>query len=218
VLTRLLASLRRKIGAAPRHQKAPVDDRELAALLGACAEDVPGLRDRALLALGWLGAFRRSELVALRVEDITRAPTGGLQLFVRSSKTDQDGVGAYVGIAPAATAALCAVRALDAWLAASGIREGFIFRAFHRGGRLRNAPLCDRAVAIIVKRAAARAGLDPTRLAGHSLRAGFATTASVAGKSKSAIAAHLRHKSESTTTRYVRPRSVLDANPTAGLV
>lgn len=218
ILTRVMASLRKKLGASPRHQRAPVDDRDLAALLATTGDDLVGLRDRALLTLGWLGAFRRSELVALRVDDITRAPSGGLHVRVRSSKTDQDGVGEYVGIAMATNQALCAVRALDAWLAASGIREGFIFRAFHKGGRLRDAPLCDRAVAIIVKRAAARAGIDPAKLAGHSLRAGFATTASIAGKSKSAIAAHLRHKSETTTTRYVRPCSVLEANPTAGLV
>jgi integrase len=216
-IAKIMASIRRKLGKAPLHQKAPVDDDELALLVATRGEDLVGLRDRALLLLGWLGAFRRSELVALCVADVSRE-RAGLRILVRSSKTDQESEGEYVGIPFASNPDLCARRALDAWLAAAQITEGPIFRSVTRAGTIRARALCDRAVALVVQRAAARAGLDPAKLAGHSLRAGFATTASLKGKSTSSIARQLRHKSESTTKRYVRPHTVFRDNAAAGLV
>lgn len=217
MIAKLMASIRRKLGTAPTHQRAPVDDAELAALVATTGRNLEGARDRAVLTLGWLGALRRSELVALQVADVTRE-RAGLLVLVRSSKTDQEGAGEFVGVLATSNPDLCAARAIDAWLSMSGITQGPIFRALWKGGKLRDTALCDRAVALIVQRAAARAGLDASKLAGHSLRAGFATTASAKGKSTGAIARQLRHKSETTTKRYVRPQTVFRDNASSGLL
>jgi integrase len=214
-ITKVMAGIRRRHGVAPV-QKAPLGDDDLLAMVGAVGEGLAGLRDRALLTLGWLGAFRRSELVALHVEDVTRVEAG-LVVRVRRSKGDQEGEGAAKGIPFASRPALCAVRALEAWREASGITRGPLLRAV-RHGQVRDEALSDRAVARIVKRVAERAGLDPDVLAGHSLRAGFATTAARKGKSLDAIMRQTLHRSERVARTYIRPAGVFEDNAAVGLV
>jgi integrase len=170
-----------------------------------------------VLTIGWIGAFRRAELVRVTMADLTRT-RAGLRIRLPFSKTDQQGEGNYKAIPYTANPDLCPVRALDDWLSASHITEGPIFRPIHRSGRIRDVGLSDRSVALIVQRAAARAGLDPKKLAGHSLRAGFATTAALKGKSTRSIARQMHHKSETTTLRYIRPASAFNDNAAVGLV
>src|SRR6202042_2991166 len=119
----------------------------------------------------------------------------GLIVTLKRSKTDQDGRGVEKGIPYASTPALCPVRALRAWLDAAGIEAGPIFRGVDRHGRVSSERITDRTVARIVQRCALAAGLDPSRFAGHSLRAGFATTAAQKGKSLDAIMRQTGHKS-----------------------
>lgn len=215
VLAAVMAGIRRRLGAPPE-QKAPVDDEELAALVGTVADGLTGLRDRAILTLGWWGAFRRSALVALNVEDVARTREG-LLITIRRSKTDQEGKGAVTGIAFASRTALCAVRGLEEWLEAAQIRTGALFRRIDRNGHLLEGRLCDRTVARLVQQAAERAGLDPANFAGHSLRAGFATTAAKHGKSLDSIMRQTHHKSERVARGYIRHATVFDDNATVGL-
>jgi integrase len=119
-------------------------------------------RDRALLTLGWSSACRRSELVALDVVDV-ELQTEGLLVHVRRSKGDQEGKSFDKGVPYASAPALCAVRALRAWLDAAGITEGPIFRGVDRYGHVSKTRLSDRSVARVVQRAASAAGLDPSR-------------------------------------------------------
>lgn len=212
-----MAGIRRKLAGAPVVKKAPAKDDELAALVATLDGGLAGLRDRALLTLGWFTACRRSELVALRVEDLDFAPEG-LRVVVRRSKSDQEGRGLEKGVVYAGNHALCPVRALKAWLDAAGIKTGAVFRAIDRHGRMSDAALCDRSVARIVQRAAERAGLDPTRYGGHSLRAGFVTTAAKKGKSLDAIMRQTGHKSVAVVRGYIRHATVFDDNPSSGLV
>jgi integrase len=163
------------------------------------------LRDRALLTLGWMGAFRRSELVALRVEDVTRTPEG-LVVRVRCSKNDPKGRGGEKGIPRASRPSLCPVRALSAWLDAAGITTGALFRQVDRFGRVGEGALNDRTVARIVQRVAAAAGLDPRTVAGHSLRSGFITSAARKGRSAHAIMRLTLQRSEKTVHGYVTVR------------
>jgi integrase len=125
---------------------------------------------------------------------------------VRRGKTDQEGRGREIGVPYAGSPALCPVRTLRAWLDASGTREGRIF------------PMNDRTVARLVKRAASAAGLDPSRFAGHSLRAGFATTAARKGKSLDAIMRQTGHRSERVARGYIRHARLFDDNAAVGLV
>ena len=138
------------------------------------------MRDRALLLLGFAGAFRRSELVALDVADIAETETG-LLVMIRRSKTDQDGEGVTIAIARGDVA--CPARALREWLDAAGIEAGPIFKPINKAGTVSGERLTDRSVANIVKAHAERAGFDANLFSGHSLRSGFLTSAAARGAS-----------------------------------
>jgi site-specific recombinase XerD len=210
------SGIRRDVGVAPE-QKSPVVVEELAMLLGVLGGGkLAELRDRSLLTMGFFGAFRRSELVALNVVDIERSREG-LTVKVRRSKGDQEGEGAEKGIPYASNPAMCPVRALEAWLAAAAIAEGPLFRCVDRHGRVHVDALSDRSVARIVQRTATLAGLDAEKLAGHSLRAGFATSAARKGKSLDAIMRQTLHKSPKVARGYIRHAQVFDDNAAAGI-
>lgn len=203
------AGIRRAKGTAQR-QVAPVVTEHLRAIVGALQLDtLAGLRDRALLLVGFIGAFRRSELVGLNVEDLT--PTAeGFVVTLRRSKTDQEGEGETKAIPYGANAETCPARALRAWLDAAGITSGPVFRAVNRHGQVSAGRLSDRAVALIVKRSVEAVGLDASRFSGHSLRAGFATAAARAGASERDIARVTHHKSDRVLRRYIRDAQVFD--------
>jgi integrase len=189
---------------------------DIKALVAALPETPYGLRDRALLLLGFAGAFRRSELVVLDVGDVAIAREGAI-VTVRRSKTDQEGAGQQVGVPRGKQPASCSVRALLAWLELLDADAGPIFRSVDRLGRIRPTRLGDRDVARIVKRAAARADLDPRRYAGHSLRARLATSAAIAGVEERAIMAQTRHRSVAVARRYIRDGSLFRGNAAAAV-
>ena len=209
------AGIRRTVGTAQR-RAAPATVEAVRAMVGASSSGGAGaLRDRALLLVGFAGAFRRSELAALDVGDLAfRAE--GLVVTVRRSKTDQEGQGAEVAIAFGASPSTCPVRAVRAWLEAGAVREGAAFRAVDRHGNV-GERLAGAEVARIVKRAAARAGLDASRFSGHSLRAGLATTAAAQGRADRKIMDQGRWKSRAMVDRYVRDASLFTDNVTAGI-
>lgn len=173
------------------------------------------LRDRALLLLGFAGAFRRSELVALNVSDIEET-TEGLRVTIRRGKTDQEAHGATIGIPRGKIA--CPVAAFSAWLTDAGIEAGSVFRPVGKGGRvLETRPTC-RSVAAIVQRHAARVGLDPALFAGHSLRSGFLTSAAARGASIFKMADVSRHRSIETLRGYVRDAELFRDHAGDGLL
>ena len=202
--------VRRTLGTAQR-QVRPLTVPELRTMLQGLGTDPGGCRDRALLLLGFAGALRRSELVGLNVDDITGG-ADGLTLHLRRSKTDQEGAGRTLGIPFGSNPATCPVRAWRAWLEVSGITEGAAFRAVDRHGRLGPTRLSAPAVALVLKRHAARAGLDPGEVAGHSLRAGLATSAAAAGVPERVIAEQTGHKGTAMLRRYIREGSLFREN------
>lgn len=210
------AGIRRTLGVAPA-KKAPLEDVELRSLLSTLDESLSGLRDRALLVLGWTGALRRSELVALSVADVAFG-RDGLVITVRRSKTDQEGRGLEKGLPYAGEPSSCPVRTLRAWLDAAGILEGPLFRSVDQHGHVASEALSDRSVARIVQRTAKGAGLEPSRFAGHSLRAGFATTAARKGKTLDAIMKQTGHRSERVARGYIRHASLFTSNAASGLL
>ncbi len=204
LVSELLKGIRRTVGVAQREAR-PVSVEELHALVGAQPRTTElGLRNRALLTLAFMGAFRRSEVVSLDVDDVT-IERRGLVVHLRRSKTDQEGRGVRVGM-PRQRGELCPVRTFEEWLA---IRRGIegenpeaLFVSVGRRGRGRR--LSGQAVWRIVREAAVRANVDSERLSAHSLRAGFATAAARAGKPESATMRVTRHKSLAMLLRYVR--------------
>jgi site-specific recombinase XerD len=173
-----MRGIRRSLGTAAR-KKAPATADRIVAMVLAAGNDLKGLRDRALLLIGFAGAFRRSELVALDLEDFEETELG-FKVTIRQSKTDQEGQGQSIAILKGSV--ICPIAALKAWLAAACIASGAVFRSVKKGGRLGNR-LSAQSVADIVKIYAERVGLDPALFAGHSMRAGFLTSAAKRGAS-----------------------------------
>ncbi len=160
-------------------------------------------RDRALLLVGFAGAFRRAELVALRVEDVAFHETH-VEVLLRFSKTDQFGKGRSVFL-PQASGERCPIKSLKAWLAVAGIETGWLFRSVTKGGVVSDDPLTAQSVALIVKRAAKAMGREPEEFSGHSLRAGYVTTAAMASLPTWLIREQTGHRSDAVLARYIRP-------------
>jgi site-specific recombinase XerD len=195
-----MRGIRRSVGAAPT-KKNPATANRIIAMAPVTDMRLADLRDRALLLLGFAGAFRRSELVALNCEDIEETKEG-LRVIIRRGKTDQESKGAVIAIMRGTVA--CPVAAYKAWLGAANISTGAVFRPIAKGQRLLKSRLTDRSVANIVKFHAARIGLDPVIFSGHSLRSGFLTSAAARGASIFKMMDVSRHKSLETLRGYVR--------------
>lgn len=210
-----LAGLRREIGVAPQ-RKRPVLAEDLQQILAELPDSLLGKRDRALLLLGFTGAFRRSELVALDVADLAETREG-LIVRVRRSKTDQEGEGRSVGIPQGREQAACPLWALESWKASAQIERGPLFRPMNRHGQVLPQRLSAEGVAIVVKRYVESLGFDPAAFAGHSLRSGLATSAAAAGKSERAIMQQTGHRSVTTLRRYIRDGNLFRENAAEGI-
>jgi site-specific recombinase XerD len=208
--------IRRTLGAAP-DQKQPAITAEVRAMIEKLdLNTLSGVRDRALLLVGFAGAFRRSELVSLDVGDVTFS-ADGLVIQLRRSKTDQEGVGRKVGLPFGSNPLTCPVRALREWLERGGLVRGPIFRPVDRHANVKPQRLTDQSVALIVKRCAKDAGLDAAHYAGHSLRSGLATAAAMADVSERSIMAQTGHKSLPVVRRYIRDGSLFRRNAAAAV-
>jgi len=205
------AGIRRKLGTAPS-RKAPITFDELSRMVRALPRTLRGKRDRAVLLLGFAGAFRRSELAGLDMADL-RFDSHKLTITLRHSKTDQEGQGMKKVIPRLQAESLCPVRAVKDWLYAAHITSGPVFRPVDRWHAIHARRLTDRAMATIIKEAARRADLDERQFSGHSLRAGFVTEAAMRGTPEWKIQEVTGHKSPAMLRGYIRDMGVgqLDA-------
>ena len=159
-------------------------------------------RNNALLQIGFFGAFRRSELVAIQYEQISFV-SGGVRVLIPRSKTDQDGEGQLCPI-PYGNEALCPVTALKTWLEKSGIHGGFIFRGITKNGNILNQGLSTHHFNTIIKNLVKECGFpDAEFYSSHSLRRGLATTASLKGASLNAIMRQGRWRHPGTALGYM---------------
>jgi site-specific recombinase XerD len=207
IVARTMEGIRRAKGTAPR-QARPTLTADIRAMVMQLPATNSGIRNRALLLLGFAGAFRRSELVSLNIEDIEE-DDDGLRILIRKSKTDQAGEGRWVGIPRGQHLETCPVRAYQAWIETAAITAGAVFRRVNRHGHIFDDRLDDRAVARVVKETAKEAGLNPKNFSGHSLRAGFVTAAYRAGAREVDIMAQTGHRRIDTLAKYVRKDKVL---------
>lgn len=206
----VLKGIRRTMGTAVVQKTAALTD-DIRAMVAVTDSGLIGTRDRAMILLGFAGAFRRSELVGLDVEDCMFGKDG-LTVALRRSKTDQDGVGRKIGIPYGSNPETCPVRTVQTWIEQTGIVTGPLFRSITRHGRLRQGRLSGIDVARVVKKLAMRAGLDEAKYAGHSLRAGHATTAAIGGASERSIMKQTGHRSVQMVRRYIRDGSLFREN------
>jgi site-specific recombinase XerD len=194
----------RRVWQRPVTQKAPATDKDIKRMVDAVEPDtLRGLRDRALILLGFAGALRRSELVALDTGHLS-ADKEGLSVTITSSSTDQEGHGQTVTISRIPRSPYCPVQAVSDWLVAAKIRQGPVFRRFYRLDALAKSRLTGQSVALIVKELAAKAGLASGRYAANSLRSGFITSAARNSASLLYMADQSRHRSLDFILEYVR--------------
>lgn len=214
----------RRLGTAPHQKAAATVDVVRALVSGIEGMTLTDKRDKALLLCGFAGAFRRSELAALRVSDLReeKAADGRpvIVVTVRKSKTDQEGQGMEKAIFAASgiDKSCCPVRALRAWIAAAGLGGNDpLFPRIAKGGRTMGADcMGGDSVALIIKKRAAAAGVE-LDLSGHSLRRGFVTSAVASGASERSIMNQTGHKSVQMVRRYIERHSVLTDNAAAAI-
>ncbi len=206
--------IKRTLGTLPA-QKEPLLVEHLRRVSEMCGESRAGIRDRALIVFGFASGMRRAELVALELEHVRRV-RDGFEVLITRSKRDQEATGRVIGVPYGSTPATCPVRCLNAWLELAGVERGALFRSINRAGCV-GERLSGQSVALIIKAAVLRAGFDANDFAGHSLRAGFVTSAARAGKSERAIMDHTGHKSTLSVRRYIRRGTLFADNPAAGI-
>ena len=177
-------------------------------MIAALPDTLVGVRDKAILLLGYTAGMRRSEIVGLDVEDVVFEPEGAV-VTIRRSKRDQEGRGRQVAVPRGHHEATCAVRAIQSWIRASGISPGALFVRLDPGAKPGDR-LNGRAVAHVVQRAARRGGLDPEMFSGHSLRRGFATEAARGGASERDIARTTGHSSMQVLRSYVEQGTLFE--------
>jgi site-specific recombinase XerD len=210
IVANTMKGIRRTKGVAPA-QKAATLTADIRTMVDATDAGPIGLRDRALILLGFAGAFRRSELVGLMVDDCAFSKDG-LTVTLRRSKTDQAGAGRKIGIPYGSNPDTCPVRTIQTWIEQAVVSGGPLFRSINRHGQVQPGGLSGIDVARVVKKLAQRAGLDSAKYAGHSLRAGHATSAAIAGASERSIMNQTGHRSVQMVRRYIRDGSLFREN------
>lgn len=205
--------------------KVPILAIDIREMVNALPATLIGVRDRALLLVGFAGAFRRSEIVSLDVDDLSFGREG-LTVRLRRSKTDQQGRGRDVGIPYGSNVKTCPIRSMQDWLSESEIDAGPLFRGINRHGGLSDNRLSDKSVALIVKRAAfsrevsrglsfEEAEREVRKFGGHSLRAGLATSAAQAGVPEHTIMRQTGHKRPEMLRKYIRMGTIFTDNAAA---
>lgn len=197
-----MRGIRRSFGTKQRQAVAILRD-DLFAMLDKLGDQRPkDIRDRALLLSGFATAMRRSELASLDIEDI-EFTAKGMMVTLRRSKTDQEAQGRKIAV-PFGRTRHCPVTALKAWLTVLDNSSGPIFVRIDRHGHIQDQRVSGEAVSLVVKTRIAKAGYDPKSFSGHSLRAGFATSAAEAGASTFKIRQTTGHRTETSLSRYFR--------------
>ena len=194
-------ALARLVGSPSRQVKA-LREHHIRRMLECCGETSIGLRDAAVLAVGFAAALRRSEVCALRVEDIELLGSARMVVHIRRSKTDQAGTGQSVAVPDGKS--IRPVSRLRAWLDGAEVQDGQLFQTMKRGGRPTGRPLHHSDIARLVKHYVKKIGLDPSAYSAHSLRAGFVTSAAVHHARLDKIMEVTRHKSPAMVLRYIR--------------
>jgi len=201
MITENLMGIKRVKGSYQKAKK-PILISDLKLIVNAIDKDKNEKRktqNRALILIGFAGGFRRSELVAILYEDLDFV-IEGVKIFVKRSKTDQSGEGMTKGIPYFSNPNYCPVISLKNWLEKSEIKSGKIFDK------------SDKSVALIVKKYAAIAGLDPNKYSGHSLRSGFATSTAELGAEERSIMAMTGHKTTQMVRRYIQEANLFKNN------
>ena len=206
LVKRTMQGIRRTKGTTQRRVRPLVKDDIIELVLTAEKQKpMKAARDAALILVGFAGAFRRSELVSIRKEDIT-ALDHGIEIHIRRTKTQQEK--GHTVFIPCAKSSRCPVKALEQWLKLSGIEQGPVFRAINRHDQIAcGKALTPQSVALVLKETTSLAkNIEAAKsVAGHSLRAGYCTEAASVGIATHTIMEQTGHRSSTTLVKYIRP-------------
>lgn len=216
----IIAGLKRMLGTAPKQVDA-LRSFHIEKMLKKCSKTPIGMRDAAILALGFAGALRRSEICQLKYEDIeiikaTKNMPLRMTVTIRKSKTDQESKGQKIAITEGT--GIKPVSVLLKWLKISKLKKGYLFQSLFKGGKLRGNSMHHSDIPRIVKHYSSLIGLDSSNISGHSLRAGFVTTAVAHGARIDKIMEVTRHKSAQTVLHYMRDKDLFDDHAGAGFL
>lgn len=216
LVTTTLAGIQRTIGTAPK-AKRPLIAEDVARMIETTdhASEVTEARNAAVITLGFASAMRRSELAALRVEDLEFCAEG-LRITIRGSKTDQERRGEVIAVPVGSN--MDVIGKLRHWMALGGIFEGALFRQVRKGGNVTREPLAANSIAQIIKEAAERTGIAAAEVGAHSLRSGFLTSAAMSGANLFKMMEVSRHKSVDMLRRYVRSAELFKEHAGAGFL
>lgn len=220
LVKKTLKGYRREHGTAPRKKDAATVEVVRMLLDATRGDTTKGIRDAAILALGFAGAFRRSELSALNIEDLKWTVRDGeeiLILNVRRSKTDQEAQGMLKAIFPGHDEAASPTSLLKRWLALVEPQEGPLFRRVLKSGQVTDERLSAQSMRLVVLQAASAAGLS-LDLSAHSLRIGFVTTAIRQGKTERSIMNQTGHRSVQTLRGYFHREDAIEDNAAKGIM
>lgn len=213
-IRKAMAGIRRELGT-KQNRKLPLTTDNIKLLIDSIGRIVKPIesRDKAIILIGFAGAFRRSELVGIDHEHLEFG-SGGVSIFIPSSKTDQEGAGRFVDIPFSGSETYCPVRAIQAWIMCSKSSSGPVFRSITKGGRIKDKRLGDRDIAYMLKKYCKPFGFSD-QIAGHSLRAGHVTSSIKMGTPETWIMRQTGHTSVDTLRKYERLQREFEANSAA---
>lgn len=211
LVKRLLKSIKRRLGTASKQSKAALTLHIQKCLSSIDITSKRGLRDKALLLLGFVGAFRRSELVSLQIEDLS-FDANGLTVYLRKSKTDQEQEGSLKAIPYSSDPNLCPVRTLQHYLSFLNT-QGPLFVSILKGDRVQDRPLhaSGRDVDRLVKQYLGK------EFSAHSLRVGFVTQAKLNQADDHSIMSQTGHRSSTMLHRYTQIVNIWENNASTKL-
>ena len=198
VIMENLHGIKRTLGSRQKAKK-PILINDLKLIINAI--DKENKRDKALILVGFSGGFRRSELVNIEYDDVEFV-TEGVKILIKRSKTDQSGEGSTKAIPYFENQEFCPVIAF----------KSYFNKKFNNKNEGKVFEISDKSVALIIKKYAEKAGLDPSKYAGHSLRSGFATTAAEFGAEERNIMAMTGHKTTQMVRRYIQEANLFKNN------
>lgn len=209
-----LKGIKNEIGTS-QVRKSPITTEDLKQMVSLYDESLIGKRNRALLLIGFGGAFRRSELRSLRLEDF-HFNKHGIEITLRKSKTDQQAEGAIIPISYGSSLETCPVRSFKDWIESAGISQGYVFPSISKSEKVSGNPLSGTYIAMIIKKNDYVKNSDGD-FSGHSLRAGFCTQAAMNNLPMQACMKHARQKKIETHMKYVRIANIWTDCPSAKL-
>ena len=178
-------------------QASPITENDVSAILATTGNSLIDLRDKVLLLMARDMLARRSELTAIRIQDISFQDDGAATVLIGRSKTDQEGDGVHMWISQRTASAI------QKWLVASNINDGYLLRSVRRGGHTIGKKLSDRCASERFKLMAERAGITSDNISGHSARIGMAQDLAAAGADLPELMTAGRWKSPKMPARYI---------------